>query len=265
MSNAEQSSDVVIVSGGTFGIGRAITVTLASRGYRVVACGLDARQIGSAAENGRAATLQECAAAGCNADVLDADVSVPADVERVAAFAIERYGKIDGLVNNAAIHPRGDALTTPLPVWERVLAVNLTGAFLCVKSVLPHMIKSGGGAIVNIGSGSGWGRANLLAYCASKGGLHALTMALAYDHQCDHVRVNMVIPGATMTGSTAAGYALPNFEEIARRTVTGQATQPADIAKAVAFLLSAEARQITGTVLDVGCYSHQGGPPRVRT
>ncbi len=255
---------VVVVSGGTYGIGRAITVTLARRGFRVVAFALDARQIGSAAENGRAGTLSELRAAGCSADVLECDVSVESDVKRVIAFALERYGRVDGLINNAALHPRGNALTTALDVWEKVLAVNLTGAFICAKTVLPHMISAGGGSIVNIGSGSGWGRANLLAYCASKGGLYALTMALAYDHMIDRVSVNMVIPGGTMTGATAPGYSLPGFEEVARRTVTGEPTQPADIANAVAFLLSPEARQITGSVIDVGCFSHQGGPARAQ-
>lgn len=255
-------SPVVVVSGGTFGIGRAITVTLARRGLRVVAFGLDARQIGSAAENGSAATLADCERAGCGADILDADVSRAADVERVVEHALARFGRIDALVNNAAVHPRGDALTTSLEVWDRVLAVNLTGAFLCARAVLPHMIRGGGGSIVNIGSGSGWGRANLLAYCASKGGLHALTMALAYDHMVDKVSVNMVIPGATITGSTVGEHALPGFDAVARRTVTGTPTEPVDVANAVAFMLSPEARQITGTVLDVGCFSHQGGPPR---
>ncbi len=249
---------VAIVTGGTYGIGRAITLALAARGWRVVAFGLEAKQIGSMAQQGIAGTRKALDEQGLRADLLEADVSQHVEIKRVVDFALANYGRIDALVNNAAIHPSGTAVDTPLEVWQRVLEVNLTGMFLCAQAVLPHLIGRRGGAIVNVGSGSGWGKPNLLAYCASKGGVHALTMALAYDHIGEGVRVNLVIPG----GGTQSGMnegKVPGSRP-ATVTVTGRPTMPQDVANAVAFLLSDEAQQITGTVIDVGAFANQGGP-----
>lgn len=249
---------VAIVTGGTYGIGRAIALTLAAKGWRVVAFGLEARQIGSMAQQGIAGTRKALEVQGLSADLLEADVSKPSDVQRVVDFALAQHGRIDALVNNAAIHPSGAIVNTPLDVWQRVLDVNLTGMFICAQAVLPHLLKQRRGVIVNIGSGSGWGKPNLLAYCASKGGVHAFTMALAYDHIRDRVRVNMVIPGSgTQTGMNEG---IDPESRPATVTVTGRPTMPQDVANAVSFLLSDEAEQITGTVIDVGAFANQGGP-----
>ena len=253
------SGRVAIVSGGTFGIGQAISLLLARRGYRVVAFGLDAAQPGSTAEGGCQITARRLEDAGLSADLLEADVSVAADVQRVVDHAISQYGRVDALVNIAAIHPRGTALTTTEAVWDRVMDVNLKGMFLCARSVIPHMVKAGGGAIVNVGSGAGWGKPGLLAYAASKGGVHAFTMALAYDHLHDHIRVNCVVPGGTLTGMTES-LAGSHFRHMASKTASGDVTRPEDVAAACVFLLSEEARQISGSVLDVGCFAGQGGP-----
>jgi NAD(P)-dependent dehydrogenase (short-subunit alcohol dehydrogenase family) len=255
---------VVIVTGGTFGIGAGISTGLARRGWRVVAFGLDAPQISSIARDGSRTLQAELRAHGLEADVMEADVSKAADVARIVDHAMARYGRIDALVNNAAIGPLGSVLQTAEDVWDRVLAVNLKGAYLTCKAALPHMIARGGGAIVNVGSGAGWGKPNMAAYAASKGGLHALTMALAYDHFKDRVRVNMVIPGG---GGIVTGMSLGRVggdpAKIAARktagTVAGRATTPEDVANAVAFLLSDDAAVISGTVLDVGGFAHQGG------
>ena len=256
------SGNVVIVTGGTYGVGRGITVNLARRGYQVVAFGLDTRQIGSTAENGSEGTQAALVAEGLTADILEADVSSAKDVQRVVDFTLEKYGRIDGLVNNAAIHPSGTLLTTDEDVWDKVLDVNLKGMFLCAKAVLPAMIAQGGGSIVNIGSGSGWGRSNLLAYSASKGGVFALSAAMAYDHIHDHIRVNTVVPGGGLvTGMTEF---LPNAGSGGANTVTGRSTTPEDMANAVAFFLSDDAIQISGAVLPVGCFDGQGGPVRPR-
>lgn len=261
---------VAIVTGGTFGIGRAITVELARRGLRVVAMGLEARQIGSEAQGGAAGTEEALAREQLKADILEGDVSAAADVRRVVEFAVQRHGRLDVLVNNAAIHPRGTILDTSEDVWDRVIDVNLKGMFLACKAAIPEMQKQGGGAIVNIGSGSGWGKPDLLAYSASKGGVFGFSTALAHDHLKDRIRVNVVVPGGTETGMTAvadttftAEPALRPREEmlqrLARNTVSGRANQPEDIAKAVAFLVSDDASQISGAVLTVGCFNQQGG------
>lgn len=248
---------VAIVTGGTYGIGRAITLTLARRSYQVVAFGLDEPQIGSIAANGTAGTRAELDAEGLTADLLQADVSVADDVQRVVDFTVGKHGHIDALVNNAAIHPHGTILETSEELWDRVIAVNLKGMFLCTKAVLPYMIEKGGGGIVNIGSGSGWGKPNLLAYCASKGGVFGFTGALGYDHLHDHIRLNVVVPGGTLTGMTE-GRAF--MERSARQTVAGRTTLPQDIANAVAYLLSDEAEMVSGAILTVGCFTGQGGP-----
>lgn len=247
-----------VVTGGTYGIGRAITITLAKQGYRVVAFGLEQRQIGSRAADGIRGTRSALEETQLDADLLEADVSDSSQVRSVMEYALGKYGRIDALVNNAAIHPSGTILETPEDVWDKVLAVNLKGMFLSCQALIPHMIEQGGGAIVNIGSGSGWGKPNLLAYCASKGGVYALSMALAYDHLHDHIRVNMVIPGGGVITGMNEGTGRVKYS--GQNTVTGTNTETADVANAVAFLLSQNANQISGTVIDVGCFSHQGGP-----
>ncbi len=255
---------VIIVTGGTFGLGRSITAELARRGHRVVAFGLEARQISSVAENAIPGLQEELAGQGLEADLLEADVSNAADVERVVSFAIGRYGRIDGLVNNAAIGPLGTVLDTSEEIFDHVLAVNLKGPFLCAKAVLPGMIAQGGGSIVNVGSGAGWGKANMAAYSASKGGVHALTAALAYDFFHQHIRVNTVIPGG---GGIVSGMSVGrvggdprNLDRSVSGTVAGRVATGVDLANAIAFLLSKEAAAISGTVIDVGCFAGQGGP-----
>ena len=169
---------VVIVTGGTFGLGQSITVELARRGHQVVAFGLAQAQVSSTAQ-GIESVQKELAQAGCTADVLEADVSNVADVQRVVDHAVSRYGAIHGLVNNAAIGPLGTVLTTEEPVFEKIFDVNVKGTYLMSRAALPHMVRAGGGAIVNIGSGAGYGKPNMAAYAASKGAIVALSMAMA--------------------------------------------------------------------------------------
>jgi NAD(P)-dependent dehydrogenase (short-subunit alcohol dehydrogenase family) len=253
----------VIVTGGTFGIGKAITLTLAEKGYNVVAFGIESLQPSSTAENAIEPLRQELTEKRFTADILEADVSKAEDVKRVVDFALMRHGAIDGLVNNAAIGPLGSVPETSEDIWDQVIAVNLKGTFLCCKEVLQHMTKQGYGSIINIGSGSGWGKPNMAAYSASKGGIFALSAALAYDHLAEGVRVNTVVPGG---GGMFTGMSLgrrSGNEELIRNsagaTPAGRPTDPTDIAKAVAFLLSDEAAVISGTVIDVGCFAGQGG------
>ena len=156
-------------------------------------------------------------------------------------------------------------LDTDESLFDRIIGVNLKGTYLASRAVLPHMIAAGGGAIVNIGSGAGYGKPNMAAYSASKAGIVGLSMAMAYDHFHDHVRVNVAIPGGggilsgmsvgRMGGDTQAFQSKPAPGTVAGRPATGR-----DLARAVAFLLSGESEAITGTVIDVGCFAHQGGP-----
>jgi NAD(P)-dependent dehydrogenase (short-subunit alcohol dehydrogenase family) len=254
----------VIVTGGTFGLGQSIAVELARRGHQVVAFGLAQPQVSSTAQ-GLESVAAELERAGCKADVLEADVSDAADVQRVVDHAVSRYGAIHGLVNNAAIGPLGTVLTTDEATFERILAVNVKGTYLASRAVIPHMVRAGGGSIVNIGSGAGYGKAGMAAYSASKGAIVALSMAMAYDHFHDRVRVNVAIPGG---GSIVSGMSVGRFggdvdaflRKPAPGTAAGRPASGRDLANAVAFLLSEEAATISGTVLDVGCFAHQGGP-----
>jgi NAD(P)-dependent dehydrogenase (short-subunit alcohol dehydrogenase family) len=126
------------------------------------------------------------------------------------------------------------------------------------------MIEQGEGAIVNIGSGSGWGKPNMLAYSASKGGIFALSAAMAYDHMRHGIRVNTVVPGG---GGFVTGMSLErrngNIKNILDNGINNadnRLTEPSDVANAVLFLLSDKATAISGTIIDVGCFAGQGGP-----
>jgi NAD(P)-dependent dehydrogenase (short-subunit alcohol dehydrogenase family) len=255
---------VVIVTGGTYGIGAGISLTLAARGHDVIAFGLDSRQPSSVAADGTKLLLKEARARGLELTTMEADVSETADVERVIDAALAKFGRVDALVNNAAIGPLGTILDHSEELWDRVLAVNLKGPFLCCKAALPHMIAAGGGSIVNIGSGSGWGKPNMFAYAASKGGLLAFSASLAYDFFQQHIRVNTVIPGG---GGIFTGMSYGRREgeptgpmPASIGTAAGRPATPEDIGNAVAFLLSPEAAVLSGTVIDVGCFAMQGGP-----
>lgn len=261
MSEAREDG-VVIVSGGTYGIGRAITLTLAERGWPVVAFGLESRQVSSEAENAIPDLRREVEERGFDVELLDADVSSETDVARVVEAALGRHGRIAGLVNNAAIGPLGTVVDTNPELWDRIMAVNLRGPYLACRAVIPHMAAAGGGCIVNVGSGAGWGKPNMAAYAASKGGIFALSTALALDHFYDHIRVNVVVPGG---GGIASGMSLGrvggDWEKMranAVGTAAGRHATGEDLAKAVAFLLSPDAEVVSGTVIDVGCFANQG-------
>lgn len=257
---------VVLVSGGTFGLGLCISVELAKRGYQVIAFGLAEAQVSSTA---RGFESLERSIAESNLEGLietvEADVSNEKDVNRVASLAIEKFGQIDGLVNNAAIGPLGTVLTTEPEMFRRILSVNVEGVYLMSRAVIPHMRRQGAGSIVNIGSGAGYGKPNMAAYAASKGAVLALSTAMAYDHFHDHIRVNVAIPGgggivSGMSVGRVGGDVAAFTSRKVPGTVAGRSTNGTDLANAVAFLLSKESEAITGTVIDVGCFANQGGP-----
>ncbi len=254
----------VIVTGGTFGLGAGISLGLARRGWHVVAFGLDTPQVSSTAANSLGAMREHMAAEGLSGDVLEADVSNAADVAGVVEVALSAHGRVDALVHNAAIGPLGTVLDTDEALWDKIFAVNVKGAYLCARAVIPHMQRQGGGAIVNVGSGAGWGKPNMAAYASSKGALHTFSQALAYDHFHDHIRVNTVIPGGggIVTGMSLGrmGGDASRFGKNAVGSVAGRPITPDDMANVVSFLVSDDAATLSGTVIDVGCFMHQGGP-----
>ena len=236
---------VTIVTGAAGGIGAGIVRVLAGRGHEVV--GFDI-------------------APGPGIRVVD--ITDSASVQRAVEQVVGSYGRIDGLVNNAAIGPLGTVLDTDDEVLDRILAVNVKGAFFTARAVLGPMVAARSGSIVNIGSGAGHGKANMAAYAASKAAVHGLSASMAYDYFADRIRVNTVIPGG---GGIPSGISLGRFggtaEEYAALphsgSVAGRPVDPLDVGRAVAYLLSDDAVAVSGTIVDVGCMAGQGGPLKV--
>jgi 3-oxoacyl-[acyl-carrier protein] reductase len=181
---------VAIVTGAARGIGLAIVRAFVAEGATVVA-----------ADNRAPTDVPQLLTRSAGATVyVRADVSVEADVSRMVTTTVERLGRIDILVNNAGIFSHCRVVDMPLPTWERVVAVNLGGAFLCSKHVLPHMLARRSGRIINVASQLGQsGAAGAAHYSSSKGGLIAFTKALAREVVDEGVLVNAIAPGPIAT------------------------------------------------------------------
>jgi len=233
---------VAIVTGASRGIGRAIALALARQGARVVA---------AARGDHAAAVAAEIAAAGGQAVAVPVDVTDAASVAAMVAGTLERFGRVDVLVNNAGI-TRDQLLLRMKPEdWDAVVRTNLTAAFTCTQAVLRPMIKQRAGRIISIGSVVGQaGNAGQANYAATKAGLIGFSKSLALEVASRGVTVNVVSPGLIDTDMTRA---LP---EEARKTWAGQVPlgrvgAPEDVAGAVCFLASDEASYITGQVIAV--------------
>ena len=249
---------VVLVTGASSGIGRAIALEAGRAGARVVLCDLEP-------EAGEA-TAMEVRALGVDALFVRCDVSSASEVEALVRAAVSRFGRLEVLVNNAGI-AGSSARVHELDIesWDRVMAVNLRGPFLCAKFVLPHLMAAGGGSIVNVASTYGLIGAPLApAYCASKAGLINLTRQLAVDYGPERVRVNAVCPGYIDTDMGGGRARLPTLEREAAqarreanaaRQPLGRQAQPEEVARVVVFLASSAASFMTGSIVTVdgGC------------
>ena len=226
---------VALVTGGRSGIGAAIAAGLAERGVRVLT-----------AQRGEDPIHESI-----QADFLDA-----ASPEQVIAEVVTRAGHLDYLVNNAGMMREGTVLETSLETWHQTMRVNLTVPFLLMKHAMPHLIARGG-AIVNIGSIEGLGsNPRHPAYCASKGGIHALTRAVAVDHGPDGVRCNAIAPGWIDTELNTEFVESMGAPEAFREALTdlhpvGRTGQPEDVAALACWLLSGDAGFVTGQVWTV--------------
>ena len=233
---------VAVVTGASRGIGRQTALTLAGAGAAVVGTSR-----GDAAE----AVAAEITAAGGQALAVAADVSDAEAVQRVLETTLERFGRIDVLVNNAGITRDQLLLRMKREDWDQVLATNLTAAFTCVQAVLKPMVKQRGGRIISISSVVGqMGNAGQANYAASKAGLIGFSKALAREVASRNITVNVVTPGLIDTDMTKAITDRAQADW-ASAIPLGRLGTPDEIAAAVCFLASDEAAYITGHVLAV--------------
>lgn len=224
----ELRGHVAIVTGAGRGVGRAIAVALANRGMRIVA---GAR---TAAEVER--VTGEIRDHGGEAIAVAADIRDPDSARALADRALDTWGRIDTLVNNAGVGGSGKVETLPLETWHRCLDTNLTGAFLCTQAVLPAMRRQGSGQIVMISSGAGkQGYANMAAYSASKFGLMGFAQSLAAEVGDDGIKVCTITPGSILTEFGGSGGPRPGAKYL----------KPEDVAEAIVYLLEQSQRAWT--------------------
>lgn len=230
----------VVVTGGGRGIGKAISGLFAAKGYHVTICDRD--------ETSGNETVKEIVALGGNALFYRSDISKPAEVEMLMDAAVSYSGRLDILVNNAGFgiwcHP--GSLT--VEQWDSVLDTNLRGAFLCAREAAKYMVKYGGGSIINIASTRAMmSEPNSEAYAASKGGLLALTHAMAASYSKDNIRVNCISPGWIETGDYS------ELREVDHRQhFSGRVGKPSDIAEACLFLANNDYIDGENIIIDGG-------------
>jgi len=247
---------VAIVTGGAQGIGRSFCLGMANEGAKLVISDIDL-------EAARA-TTSEIEAKGTEAIALRTDVSRPEDTQEMARKTVEHFGRIDILVNNAAVFGRVKISVVPfyeldLDEWDRVMAVNLKGPFLCSRVVFPYMKAQGGGKIINISSATFFkGTAIFTHYVASKGGVIGLTRSLASAMGEYNINVNCIAPGRTLTEDPSDQSALQRCQHQASFRSFKRIEYPEDLVGAVVFLASSDSDFITGQtiVVDGGAIMH---------
>jgi 3-oxoacyl-[acyl-carrier protein] reductase len=236
------SGKVALVTGGGRGIGRAVALGLAEEGARLVVAARTSGQVRQVAE--------EIRRRGGEAIAVECDVSQESHVRAMLSQTLERFGKVDVLVNNAGVGNIRPVWGTPQASFERVLAVNLTGTFLCTKHAWRPMREAGGGAIINVSSLGGLhGYPLLSAYCASKWGQIGFTLACAEEGKADGIRVNAIAPGKADTAFRA------QIAEDKSRMLTAE-----DHVGVCIFLASDEARYITGQVIALDWFGPEPKP-----
>jgi NAD(P)-dependent dehydrogenase (short-subunit alcohol dehydrogenase family) len=240
---------VAVVTGAAAGIGRATALRLAADGAAVALGDIDSSGAGEVAA--------EIAAAGGLAIAVTTDVAVATDVEALVGAAVEEWGRLDVVVNNAGIAVAGSVTGISEVDWDRVFAVNLKGVWLGMRFGIPHLRASGGGAIVNMSSVQALlGLPGWAAYAATKGAIISLTRQASVEYAKDGVRVNCVAPGTIMTPMNERIFETSADPEALIRNwnsmhALGRFGAPEEVAAAVAYLASPDAAFITGVCLRV--------------
>jgi 2-deoxy-D-gluconate 3-dehydrogenase len=242
------SGRVAIVTGGNGGIGLGIALGLAQAGADVVVAARNQEKTDAAV-----AQLKEM---GVRALGLTTDVKDEASVAAMVKSTLDELGRIDILVNNAGIGIRKAPQEYTLAEWGQIIDTNLTGTFLCSREVYSHMVKAGGGKIINIGSMTSiFGHDLVMPYAASKGGVVQLTKSLAIAWARDNIQVNAILPGWIVTDLTAPLRTQPRFKQryelISSRIPTGRWGEPEDMAGTAVFLASRASDYVTGVSIPV--------------
>ncbi len=248
---------VAIVTGSGSGIGRGSALAFAGAGARVVVADIDADRGDE--------TVREIRGAGGEASYVSVDVTDEDSVAAMVAAAVDRYGRLDCAHNNAGISPlSGDTASCPKSVWDAIIAVNLTGVWLCMKHEIPAMLDGGGGAIVNTSSGAGLqGVAGMPPYVASKHGVIGLTKVAALDYGTRGIRVNAICPGTVLTPlvQQKADLGFYNVEAMAAMAPMKRLGLPAEMGAAAVWLCSDMASFVTGVALPVDGGTVAGSAP----
>lgn len=243
----QHTGKVAIVTGGTSGIGAACAERLLRDDWAVVI-------VGRSADKAEALVTQLTPLGQISAII--GDVSASSFCKAAIEETLARHGRLDGLVNSAAIMRRGTAEATSDADWHDILAANVSGTFFMCRAAIPAIRSSGGGAIVNIASD--WGivaGAGHVAYCASKGAIVNMTRALALDHAAEGIRINALCPGEVRTPMLGNGLDMASrdaeqrFADIGAEIPIGRVSEPLEQANVVAFLLSDAASFIIGAAI----------------